>query len=126
MRTASEIGTQKIQLQIFISSSRVLQGHSDQGHFASLLGVATDDPNNFMKTKGNEMGREIMSKLMQAVYQEDGMEPPADAVGALCACSVTFAARRASSLPWQLLNVSLAWQLFNVRCNRSLIMFACH
>lgn len=73
--------------------------HSD---FVSLLGVATEDPNNFMKTKGQEVGREIMSKLMHSVYQDDGLEPPGDPVGACTglecavACDVDEALRRMS------------------------------
>lgn len=73
--------------------ARWLQDHADlvgSGEFASLLGVATDDPNGYMKTKGLAMGREIMSKLMQSIYADDGMQQPADAVGAPYACSVNY------------------------------------
>eukprot|EP00892_Ulva_mutabilis_P001033 jgi/Ulvmu1/10930/UM007_0109.1 len=54
--------------------------HVKHGEFEKLLGVATDDPNSFMKTKGQEVGKEIMSKLMHSVYEDDGLEPPGDGV----------------------------------------------
>ena len=55
-----------------------------------MFGVMPNNPDSWLQEKGQEVGREVMGKLMQAVYQADGMEAPADAIGKLlpplCVC----------------------------------------
>lgn len=48
-----------------------------------MFGVMPSNPDSWLQEKGQEVGREVMGKLMQAVYQADGIEPPADAIGTL-------------------------------------------
>lgn len=51
-----------------------------------MFGVMPNNPDSWLQEKGQEVGREVMGKLMQSVYQADGMEPPADAIGAFFRC----------------------------------------
>lgn len=46
-----------------------------------MFGVMPSNPDAWLQEKGQEVGREVMGKLMNAVYQAEGMEPPADAIG---------------------------------------------
>lgn len=60
------------------------------GEMVQMFGVMPNNPDSWLQEKGQEVGREVMGKLMQAVYQADGMEAPADAIGKLlpplCVC----------------------------------------
>jgi hypothetical protein len=51
------------------------------GDMVQLFGVMPNNPDSWLQEKGQEVGREVMGKLMQAVYKAEGMQPPADAIG---------------------------------------------
>jgi hypothetical protein len=58
-----------------------ITGSSAVDNFQGLFGVSTANPDSWLKEKGKQLGREVMCKLMQAVYVEHGLQPPAAAVG---------------------------------------------
>jgi hypothetical protein len=61
-----------------------IAGTSAVDSFQGLFGVSTANPDSWLKEKGAKLGREIMGKLMQGVYAEHGLQPPAAAVGTFC------------------------------------------
>jgi hypothetical protein len=72
-------------------------GSSAMDSFESLFGVSTGDPDSWLKQKGSDLGREVMGKLMQSIYTENSLEPPADAIGV-------------PALIWPGLWTSVSWQ----------------